>query len=113
MIKSHGADRLLFVPICAFCISVVSVYLQLSIVTDTCTLVNVIGLYVYESLFLCQVLFNVFCFDMPALLQGNDLYANTYCERKMCVVPSSVFDKLVGTMGEVRLWRTGMNCHYF
>jgi hypothetical protein len=68
--KSHSADCLLFVSICAFCIFVVSVYLQLSIVTDTCTLVNVVGLrlYIYESLFLYQVLFCVFCFDMLAYL---------------------------------------------
>jgi hypothetical protein len=32
---------------------------------------------------------------------------------KFCEVPSSVFDKLVGAMGEVRLWNTGVNCHYF
>jgi hypothetical protein len=34
-------------------------------------------------------------------------------KEKFCVVPSSVFDKLVGAMGEVRLWITSMNCHYF
>jgi hypothetical protein len=66
MMKRHNADCSVFGLICAFCISAVSVYLQLSIVTDTCTLVNVIRLYVYDSLFLCPVLFDVFCSDTPA-----------------------------------------------
>jgi hypothetical protein len=56
----------------------------------------------------------MFCFHMPALLYGKDLYLDTYLwppfrEAEFCCVQSYIWDKLGCAAGEKRLRTTEMD----
>jgi hypothetical protein len=56
---------LLFVPVCAFYIFVVNVCIHSSVITDTHTICNVVGLYIYDKSFI---------FEVPALARLDPHY---------------------------------------
>jgi hypothetical protein len=68
------------------------------IATYTCTLLNIIGLYIYDSFFLTGNLFSMCCFVLTSCFVKGQGLLRKYCicdNRIFFEVPLCVFDKLV------------------